>query len=255
VVVVRILIGSLRAARGQSFGEQLSSDSMSPLVDAALIKAMVAEKMQVAIKLFPRDTTHITVEVQASSLPQAVEARALPAPDVSGDGPTASAAESRASLAVVLPIRIGVVKAYDFVGTRVHVEFALLNDTDRLVAIRNVMLLIGSGDTPDAATFKQFVDVTSDVRVPSLKYRLPVVIPARSGLWFCTEVESPFDVGLGTADRECSLVVAATSGHVVGRFTATGNSILAEVLEEIQKTANELKGAASLALPISLRTS
>lgn len=47
MVVVRILIGSLGAARGQSFGEQLSSDSMSPPVDAALIQAMVAEKMQV----------------------------------------------------------------------------------------------------------------------------------------------------------------------------------------------------------------
>jgi len=37
---------------------------------------MVAEKMQVAIKLFPRETTNITVEVQASSLPQAAEAKA-----------------------------------------------------------------------------------------------------------------------------------------------------------------------------------
>jgi len=150
-------------------------------------------------------------------------------------------------LEVVLPLRIGVVKAYDFVGTRVDIEFALLNDTDRLDAIRNVMVLIGGGDTPDAATFKQFVDVTPDARVPSLKNRLPVVVPARSGLWFCAELESPFDAGLGTGDRECSLVIVATSAHVVRRFSVTGNSILAEVLEDIQQTANELKGAASLA--------
>jgi len=109
------------------------------------------------------------------------------------------------------------------------------------------MVLIGGGDTPDAATFKQFVDVTPDARVPSLKNRLPVVVPARSGLWFCAELESPFDAGLGTGDRECSLVIVATSAHVVRRFSVTGNSILAEVLEDIQQTANELKGAASLA--------
>jgi hypothetical protein len=43
----------------------------------------------------------------------------------------------------VVPERIGIVKAWDFEGTRVQVEFAFLNDTDHLVAIRDVVLRIG----------------------------------------------------------------------------------------------------------------
>ena len=224
---------------------------MNPLLEASLVKvdAKVAEKMQNVVKFFSRD---VYVKVTAPPITELLEeaepasAKALPsAPDV----PTEM--EAAGGLSVVVPDRIGVVKAWDFTGTRVHVEFAVLNDSDRLAAIRGVVLTIGRAEVPDAAMFKQFVDVTPDARVPSQQYRLPVVIAAHSGIWLCAELETPIDARLGTVERECALLVVVPGGHASARFTALGGSIFAAVLDRIQKTATDQKGAAALGLPIS----
>jgi hypothetical protein len=146
---------------------------------------------------------------------------------------------------------LDVIKAWGVNGTRVHVEFALLNDTEQLVPIRDISLLVGPGQVPDSLQFRQFVDVVPDARVPSEHYRLPVVVPAKSSRWLCAELEGPIDVRFGGADRDCTLLVALNSGNVRYRFTAQGNPIFEEILEQIQKTATDQKGAAAFGLPIS----
>ncbi len=230
---------------------------MNPLIDASFIKVKLTERMHFVAQLFPK--TYVTVQVPPELLEQAEpsEARALPSPDVPGEAP--APADRAAGLAVVMPQRIGIVKAWDFSGTRLHVEFALLNDTDGLVAIRNVIVLIGGVDipdpqvtqyVPDAALFKQFVDVTPDARLPSRR-RLPVVVSARTGLWLCAELESPIDVNFGATTRECSLFVALNSGTSVRcRFQVHGDSRAAAFISQMQETATQEKSAASLGLPI-----
>jgi hypothetical protein len=233
---------------------------MNPLIDASVVKVhanvagKVAEKMKFVFKLFSRDIVNVTV--QAPSLPEFLEGiqpgeiKALLPPDA----PTAAAAAPTPEppgLSLVLPGRLGIVKAWGFHGTRVHVEFTILNNTDHLVAIRNVILLIGPGGVPDAALLKQFVDVAPDARVPSKQYRLPVVVGAKSGLWLCAELESPIAVNFGSVDRECTLVVSLNSGIVSCHFTAQGNPIFETVLDQIQETATEQQGAAAFELPIS----
>jgi hypothetical protein len=105
----------------------------------------VADNVQVNVKPFSRDT-YITVQLSAEELlegqPAQVEAGAASevkalkalAPAAEADRP--SEVQELAGLTLVLPQHIGVVKASDFTGTRVHIEFALLNSTDQLVAIR-----------------------------------------------------------------------------------------------------------------------
>lgn len=230
---------------------------MNPLVDASLVKvnlaAKLAERMQVVVKLFSRDT-HVTVQApnfqELLDRAQLAELKALPSPDA----PTESAGSAPAEppeLALVMSERIGIVKAWDFNGTRAHVEFVLLNNTDQLVAIRNVVLLIGPGPVPDSAQFKQFVEVTPDARVPSERYRLPVVVAAGSGLWLCAELEGPIDVNFGAVDLECTLLASLNTGNVSYHFTAQGNPIFGAILDQIQKAATEQKGAAAFELPIS----
>jgi hypothetical protein len=236
---------------------------VNPLIDASLIKVKLAEQMRFVTQLFPR--YHVTVQVPPQLLEeiQHAEAKAaLPAHDVLSDKAEDSARLS--GLSVVLSQRIGVVKAWDFRGTRLHVEFAVLNGSDRLVAIRDVMVHIGKGDSPDPSTgpssqygsaslhFNQFVDVTPDARLPSKRRRLPVVVKARDSVWLCAEVESLDDVGFGAVERKCSLLVVMNEGGALnGRFNAHGDSVWASVLAEMQATATDEKSAAVIGLPIT----
>jgi hypothetical protein len=99
--------------------------------------------------------------------------------------------------------------------------------------------------------FKQFVEVKVDARLPS-EVRLPVVVPARSGRHLCVELQGPTDVKLGSADRECSLVVELNRQHVSRRFTAQGNVVIESLLQELETEATEQKAAVAVALPVRL---
>lgn len=222
------------------------------MIDASFIKqlkAQLAERMQVNVKLFSRD--QITIE--ASIPPELLAANrstteALPGPD---HAESSQPAESHPALSVVIPNFIRTIRAWDLQGSRAHIEFVLLNNTDELLAIRNVVLLVGPGATPDALYFKQFVDVKADARLPSDE-RLPIVVPARSGHHLCAELQGPIDVKLGSVDRECSLFVELNDRHVSCRFTAQGNFMTEAVLNELEQDAKQRKVAVALALPISL---
>jgi hypothetical protein len=236
---------------------------VNPLIDASVIKVKLAEQMRVVMQLFPR--YQVTVQVPPELLEQIQHAdakAALPAHDAPSEKAEGPARLS--GLSIVVPERIGVVKAWDFRGTRLHIEFAVMNDSDRLVAIRQVMVHVGAGDSPDPSAapssryhmtvlhFKQFVDVTPEARLPSKRRRLPVVVKARDSVWLCAEVESPEDVGFGEVGRKCSLLVVMNEGGALnGRFTADGDSVWASVLAEMQATATEEKSAAVIGLPIA----
>lgn len=239
---------------------------MKPIIDASLVKveAKLAETMKIVANLFPRYhvTNNITVEAPQELIEQAraAEGRSLPAADLSPEpGPPPVRDSTQPSL--VLPTRIGIVKAWNFSGLRLQVEFAILNDTDRLIAIRNVMALVDGNEIPDPQAsgyvqdqvrFKQFVDVMPDVRLPSRRRRLPVLVPARSGLWLCAELETLEDVGFGASERECSLFVALDDNSTPrARFAAHGDSFWAAVLARMQETATNEKSAAILGLPIT----
>jgi len=243
---------------------------MNPLIDASLIKlkAQLAEQMKVEAQLFPRYqiTNNITVEVPQPLLDEAraAEGKGLPLPEFSPESDAASATEPTSTASeppsLVLPRRIGVVKAWDFIGTRLQVEFTVLNDTDRLIAIRDVMMLIGgveipdpqvSGYVPDAVHFKQFVDVTPDVRLPSRR-RLPVVVRARCGVWLCAELETPEDVNFGSREHHCALWVSLSVGtNIRCRFQVHGDALWASLITQMQETAVQEKSAASLGLPMT----
>jgi hypothetical protein len=224
------------------------------VIDASIIKqlkAQLAERMQntINIKLFSRDQITIEASIPPELLAEGRSTvQALPEPT---HAETSQAEASHPELSVVIPNAIRTIIAWDLKGSRAHVEFVLLNNTDQLLAIRNVVLLVGSSATPDALYFKQFVDVKADARLPSDE-RLPVVVLAKSGLHLCAELQGPIDVKLGSADRECSLVVELNDQHVSSRFTAQGSSLTGALLDELERDAKERKVAVALALPISL---
>jgi hypothetical protein len=153
-------------------------------------------------------------------------------------------------VSVVIANSISTIKAWDLNGSRAQLEFAVLNDSDRLLAIRKLVLLVGPGATPDALYFKQFVEVKADARLPS-DTRLPVIVPARSGRNLCAEFEGVFDVRLGLSDRECSLVVELNDRHIDARFTARGTPGIEPVLNELEQDAKERGSAVAFTLPIS----
>lgn len=224
------------------------------MIEASIIKqlkAQLAERMQniINIKFFSRDQITIEASIPPELLAEGRATRqALPAP---GPAETPQAEASHPALSVVIPNAISTVIAWDLQGSRAHVEFALLNNTDQLLALRSVVLLVGSSATPDALYFKQFVDVKPDARLPSDE-RLPVVMHGKSGLHLCAELQGPIDVKLGAADQECSLVVELNDRHVSCSFTALGNSMTGALLDELEKDAKERQVAVALALPVSL---
>jgi len=220
------------------------------VIDANFIKqlkAQLAERLQINVKLFSRD--QITSE---ASIPPELLAEnrptALPEPDQTESSPPAV---SHSALSVVIPNFISTIIAWEVHGSRAHVEFALLNNTEQLLAIRNVVLFVGSGAAPDALYFRQFVDVKADARLPSDE-RLALIVPARSGRHLCAELQGPIDVELGSADRQCSLVVELKDQNVSCHFTAQGSSMTGALLDELKKDAQERKVSVALALPISL---
>lgn len=226
---------------------------MSPLIEGNLLKQF-AEKIQVKFNVFSHDQ-HLHLTVQAPAMPElqeaveATEAKALPE-HIERTAP-APTEQGSPGLTLEMPNYIDVIKAWDLKGSRAHVEFAILNDSDHVLAIRDVVLLVGRGDTPNALRFKQFVDVKPDTRQPSEIYRLPVVLPARSGLRLCAELESPIDVQFGVDGRSCALEVLGTSRKAEYRFLAHGNPVLDIILSVIQEQANEANGAIAFTLPTS----
>lgn len=222
------------------------------MIDASVIKqlkAQLAERMQINLKLFSRDKITIEASVPPELLAEGRSTtQALPE---LGHAAASPPVESHPPVSVVVANLISAIRAWDLQGSRAHLEFVLLNDTDQLLAIRNVVLLVGSGATPDALYFKQFVDVKADARLPSDE-RLPIVVPTRSGRHLCAELQGPIDVKLGSADRDCSLVVELNDRHVTCRFAAQGSSLTESVLDELEKDAKQRKVAVALALPISL---
>jgi hypothetical protein len=227
---------------------------VNPLIEGSLIKqftAQLGEQVQVVLKLFSRDQTTYNVTVQAPAISELLEearpaeAQALPVSESGTSGSTP------AGLALEMPNQMTVIKAWNLKGSRVHIEFAVLNDSDQLLAIRQIVMLVGRGEVPDTLQFKQFVDVKPEVRIPSELHRLPVVVPARSGLRLCAELETPIDVGFGQVDRECSLLVILGARNVGYRFIAQGNPVFSGLLEQIQAKAEEVKGAVALTLPTS----
>jgi hypothetical protein len=236
---------------------------VSPLVDLSLVKAQLAERIQLVVQLFPQ-TTNLTVEVPPDLLDQAqpAEAKGLPSPELEfeADAPP-PLVDKLPGVEVVVPQKIGVVKAWDFVGTRLQIEFVILNDTDHLIAVRNLLVLIGGFEipdpqvsqyVPDTAYFKQFVDVTPEARLPSKRRRLPVVVKARSGMWLCAEVESSEDVAFGARIQDCSLhVVLGDNTIVTCPFRVYGTSLWAALISQMQEAAIQEKSAAAVGLPIT----
>jgi hypothetical protein len=226
---------------------------LSPLIEGSILKQF-AEQINAKFSFFSREQ-HLHLTVQAPTMPElqeaveSTEAKALPE-HVEPAAPTTTD-QGSPGLTLEMPNYINVIKAWDLKGSRAHVEFAILNDTDQLLAIRDVVLLVGRGDTPDALRFKQFVDVKPDTRQPSEIYRLPVVLAARSGLRLCAELESPIDVQFGDDGRPCALEVLGTGRKATYRFLAHGNPVLKIILGIIQKQANAAKGAIAFTLPTS----
>jgi hypothetical protein len=220
---------------------------MSPLAEGNILKQF-AEKLQINIKVGGRDT-YLTQ--QAPTVPDlleeasAVEPKALP--EVTVDSGAA------ASVVVEMPNSIAVIKAWDLLGTsRVQIEFAVLNNTDAVQAVRDVVLLVGAGDTPDAVRFKQFVDVGPQTREPSAT-RLPVILAPHAGRHLCAELEGT-DVTFGRDSRECELVVSVHGERVGYKFLAHANPVLDAILNDlIQKRAVETVSAIAFQLPTSMR--
>ena len=217
--------------------------------------------MKSVMAQFPN--TRVTVQVPQAVLDQALpaERKTLQSPPtaIETSEPTVTRPESGPEL--VLPRRIGIVKAWDFSGSRVHVEFAVLNDTEHLLAIRDVGLIrhLVATTTDDAAgarfnashAFKQFVDVTPDARFPSVVVRPPVVVSAKSGIWLCAELENRNPVGFGSTAFDCSLVVSLNTGTVRYHFTTHGDAAFGRLLDKAEKAATQQQGAVVLPLPIT----
>jgi hypothetical protein len=224
------------------------------VIDAGFIKqlkAQLAERMQnnINIKLFSRNQITIEASVPPELLGDGRStAEALPEPDHAS---SSQPAESHPAALVVIPNSISTIVAWDLQGSRTHIEFVFLNDSNELLAIRNVVLLVDSNPTPDALYFKQFVDVKVDARLPS-EVRLPIVVRTKSGTHLCAELQGSIDVKFGSIDRECALVVELNDRNVSCRFTAQGGSMTGAILEELAKDAKRRKVAVALALPISL---
>jgi hypothetical protein len=195
---------------------------------------------------------HVTVNVTNILLPQlpaVVEAeyvKQLPALTI--ETPGSEIAAEPAALSVVLSRVMGVVVAKDLEGSRVHLEFVVVNQEDRPHVLRWAALNIGDGRLHP----KQFFAVTAaDLRIPQPAVRFPLVIAPKNALRVAVEFENLYRPLLSAGLHEVELVLEQDGATIVTqRFTCRIIDDTAATLRHLKSVVNQDGGAVVFDLPI-----
>lgn len=143
---------------------------------------------------------------------------------------------------------IGVVKAFDLEGSRVHLPFQITNDLDEAIAVRTGHLTLNGW----RLTPKQFYETDGKARAPDPAARWPNLLASKATATLRVEFEN-----LGASPVFWRHMAAELSVEVDGRqdaiarFEVKEQRSVKQVLDEMQEWAVQHQSATAFDLPIS----
>jgi hypothetical protein len=134
------------------------------------------------------------------------------------------------SLSVIPSPFLGIVNSANLPGTRLQVEFAVVNKKDEPVALNGVYIELDGGQV----FFKKFILVNSDgIRVPDFQTRFPIVINRNGVARLAVEFEN-YEVDLIKEGQQKIKIVATAGSEIWGKGEA--------VLDTNKALLNTLRG-------------
>lgn len=141
------------------------------------------------------------------------------------------------NLELVLSPFFGIVKSPFLKGTRVQLEFTIINSNDIPKVIKGTYAEINGG----TVNFKLFFSVNADgVRQPDLTVRYPIVVNAKGVARLSVEFENLEQQFIDKGVLNCELYVLIGDINVITKkFTLEVNDAMVNTLNAMNKAANE----------------
>lgn len=141
------------------------------------------------------------------------------------------------NLELVLSPFFGIVKSPSLKGTRVQLEFTLVNNNDSPKVIKGTYAEINGG----TVNFKLFFSVNPDgFRVPDLTVRYPIVVNAKGVARLSVEFENIEQQLIEKGTLDCELFVLIGDINVITKkFTFEVNEAMINTLNALDQAANE----------------
>ena len=140
------------------------------------------------------------------------------------------------NISVVISPFMGIVKSPEKPGTRLHMEFAVINEKDMPIVINGVHLKVEDG----LVHFKKFFKVQENsVRIPDFSTRFPIIVNSRGATRLSVEFENIDQELLKKGELKSQLFVLIGSERVASQMFAL------DVNEAMWNTLNNLEEVAS----------
>ncbi len=141
------------------------------------------------------------------------------------------------NLELVLSPFFGIVKSPSLKGTRVQLEFTLINNNDAPKVIKGTYAEINGG----TVNFKLFFSVNHEgFRVPDLTVRYPIVVNSKGVARLSAEFENIEQQLIEKGTLDCELFVLIGDINVITKkFTLEVNEAMINTLAALDQAANE----------------
>lgn len=140
-------------------------------------------------------------------------------------------------LSVALGTFIGVVKSVEKPGTRVHLEFAVINNADTPTVIQGAYLQLNDG----VAHFKMFFKPNANglAREPDMSEEFPIIINSRGATKMRIEFENIKLALINPGKNEGEIFVLTEDNKLSSKkFTLQVDEVMVEVLKQSQESAD-----------------
>ena len=136
---------------------------------------------------------------------------------------------------------LGIVKTPESVGTRINLEFAIINKYDTPVVIKGAYVKLDKG----RVHFKKFFKINADSsREPDFTTRFPIIINSRGATTLAIEFENVEQTLISKGNLIGELFVLTGEDSVTStKFELDVNESLVKLLEDFQKKAIDSKTA------------
>lgn len=142
-------------------------------------------------------------------------------------------------VSVVVSPFMGIVKSPERPGTRLHLEFAVINEGDMPLAINGVYVKIGEGK----AHFKKFFIIKENsVRVPDFSIRFPIIVNSKGAARLPVEFENIGQKLIVKGEIISQIFVLIGNEQVASKeFTLDVNEAMWNTLAQLQEVATKEK--------------
>ncbi|GEM_PF-2271524 len=145
----------------------------------------------------------------------------------------------KAKIIVALGISMGIVKALERPGTRVHLDFAVLNEEDKPTVVQGAYMKINEG----VVHFKLFYNSdATGARQPNLGETFPIVVAANGVARLQIEFENIKQELIHKGDNACEIyVLTARDSLSSTKFKLVVDDAMIQTFEQLQSSADNTR--------------